>query len=137
MGQLLLVPAKKGPSIIMLLSTLFVFTICVSSGLARIEVEVSRTEVAGSRFFFGLFCCPSVKTRCQTACAGRACSTQCGGKCGLFNLNTCGPYTCSAISNACTSGAVTTPATTTAVKTAAAATTIVAASTAAGTTTAA
>merc|ERR1711915_1137242 len=71
--------------------------------------NVSGTsETSLSRFFFGFICCPSVLNRCQVACASKQCSQQCGGKCGIFNLNNCGPYTCRDLSNACFSGVVTT-----------------------------
>merc|ERR1719309_463579 len=96
---------------------LVTFLIIISNGAHSIrDREASTIELADSRFFFGIFCCPSVRGKCQVACGSRTCSSQCGGKCGLFNLNNCGPYTCSSISNACNSPTTpTTPAATTAV----------------------
>merc|ERR1712236_40621 len=56
------------------------------------------------------FCCGDVATKCAVGCAGKYCSIQCSGTCGIFGT-TCS-YTCSQVTNACSS-ATTTAATTT------------------------
>merc|ERR1711915_283636 len=56
------------------------------------------------------FCCGDVATKCAVGCAGKDCSIQCSGTCGIFGT-TCS-YTCSQVTNACSS-ATTTAATTT------------------------
>merc|ERR1711973_584674 len=59
------------------------------------------------------FCCGSVTTKCAQGCAGKSCDIQCSGTCGILNSQ-CGPYTCSAVTNACVSSSSdTTTATTT------------------------
>merc|ERR1711936_37648 len=67
----------------------------VSCNLAVSHIEVSRTW---SRQL-GL-CCGQVRTKCATGCANALCTVQCSGTCGLLNTS-CGPYTCSSVSNAC------------------------------------
>merc|ERR1712228_1137422 len=60
------------------------------------------------------FCCGDVATKCAVGCAGKDCSIRCSGTCGIFGT-TCS-YTCSQVTNACSS-ATTTAATTTAATT--------------------
>merc|ERR1712215_143950 len=67
----------------------------VSSNLAVSHIEVSSTW---SRQL-GL-CCGQVRTKCAAGCANALCTVQCSGTCGLLNTS-CGPYTCSSVSNAC------------------------------------
>merc|ERR1711874_643293 len=59
------------------------------------------------------FCCGTVTTKCAQGCAGKSCDIQCSGTCGILNSQ-CGPYTCSAVTNACVSSSATTAAATTA-----------------------
>merc|ERR1711892_201613 len=84
----------------------------------------------------GQLCCSTAQSKCATACAGKSCDLSCSSDstCCLFgNCATCGPYTCSQLSNACTATSSDTTAaeattaeavTTEAVTTAAAATTV-------------
>merc|ERR1712236_168435 len=57
------------------------------------------------------FCCGDVATKCAVGCAGKDCSIQCSGTCGIFGT-TCS-YTCSQVTNACSATTTTTAATTT------------------------
>merc|ERR1711892_455562 len=53
----------------------------------------------------GQLCCSTAQSKCATACAGKSCDLSCSSDstCCLFgNCATCGPYTCSQLSNACT-----------------------------------
>merc|ERR1712029_1305570 len=59
------------------------------------------------------FCCGEVTRKCAIGCAGKSCDIQCSGTCGILNSQ-CGPYTCSAVTNACVSSSATTAAATTA-----------------------
>jgi len=84
---------------------------------ADLEVKVSRSDVnraANDRYF----CCLIAQTQCTTLCAGQSCDATCKGTCGLFNLITCGPYTCSAIAASTCTTTTTTPTTTTTAPTA-------------------
>merc|ERR1711994_1041181 len=54
------------------------------------------------------FCCGDVANKCAVGCAGKDCSIQCSGTCGIFST-TCS-YTCSSVTNACTSTSATTTA---------------------------
>merc|ERR1712215_216130 len=55
------------------------------------------------------YCCGQVRTKCAAGCADAAYNVQCSGRCGLLNT-LCGPYTCSSVTNACTSeGSTPTP----------------------------
>merc|ERR1712002_160593 len=56
------------------------------------------------------FCCGEVTTKCAQGCAGKSCDIQCSGTCGFLNSQ-CGPYTCSAVTNACVSSSDTAPTT--------------------------
>merc|ERR1711872_447321 len=58
------------------------------------------------------FCCGDVATRCAVGCAGKDCSIQCSGTCGIFGT-TCS-YTCSQVTNACSSATTAAATTTTA-----------------------
>merc|ERR1712183_255472 len=98
----------------------------VASSLAGGQIQVSKSS---SRQL--AVCCGTVTSKCATGCAGKSCDIQCSGRCGILNTK-CGPYKCSAVSNACTSSSATAAATTTAATTAAA--TTAAATTAAATT---
>merc|ERR1711892_457767 len=73
----------------------------------------------------GQLCCSTAQSKCATACAGKSCDLSCSSDstCCLFgNCATCGPYTCSQLSNACTAtSSDTTVAATTAADTTAAA----------------
>merc|ERR1711892_1199371 len=108
----------------------------VASSLAGGQIQVSKSW---SRQL--ALCCGTVTSKCATGCAGKSCDIQCSGRCGILNT-LCGPYKCSAVTNACTSSsantaaAATTAAATTAAPTTAGATTA-AATTAAATTAAA
>merc|ERR1712228_902357 len=57
------------------------------------------------------FCCGDVATKCAVGCAGKDCSIQCSGTCGIFGT-TCS-YTCSQVTNACSSATTTTTGATT------------------------
>merc|ERR1712183_103850 len=106
----------------------------VASSLAVKEIQVSKSW---SRQL--AVCCGTVTSKCATGCAGKSCDIQCSGRCGILNTK-CGPYKCSAVSNACTSSSATAAATTVAATTVAATTTAAAttaATTAAATTAAA
>merc|ERR1711872_89299 len=61
------------------------------------------------------FCCGDVATRCAVGCAGKDCSIQCSGTCGIFGT-TCS-YTCSQVTNACSSATTAAATTTTAAAT--------------------
>merc|ERR1712123_2966 len=87
----------------------------------------------------GQLCCSTAQSKCATACAGKSCDLSCSSDstCCLFgNCATCGPYTCSQLSNACTAtSSDTTVAATTAAEATTAAATTEAVTTAAATTT--
>merc|ERR1712123_427347 len=87
----------------------------LAGGLAAVEMEVAKS---GSRQL--ALCCGTVTSKCAAGCAGKSCDIQCSGRCGILNT-LCGPYKCSAVTNACTSSSATTAAaaTTAAVTTAA------------------
>merc|ERR1711892_639483 len=90
----------------------------VASSLAGGQIQVSKSS---SRQL--ALCCGTVTSKCATGCAGKSCDIQCSGRCGILNT-LCGPYKCSAVTNACTSSSATTAAAgTTAAATTAAATT--------------
>ena len=78
---------------------------------ADLEVTVSRSDLnraANDRYF----CCLIAQASCTSQCSGQSCTATCTGKCGLFGLITCGPYTCSAIaSSTCTTTTTTTTTT--------------------------
>merc|ERR1712123_12161 len=78
----------------------------LAGGLAAVEMEVARS---GSRQL--ALCCGTVTSKCATGCAGKSCDIQCSGRCGILNT-LCGPYKCSAVTNACTSSSATTAAAT-------------------------
>merc|ERR1712128_35067 len=113
----------SGDSILLTMNYLALPFLClmVASSLAGGQIQVSKSW---SRQL--AVCCGTVTSKCATGCAGKSCDIQCSGRCGILNTK-CGPYKCSAVSNACTSSSATT----------AAAATTVAATTAAATTAAA
>merc|ERR1712042_405868 len=61
------------------------------------------------------FCCGDVATRCAVGCAGKDCNIRCSGTCGIFGT-TCS-YTCSQVTNACSSATTAAATTTTAAAT--------------------
>merc|ERR1712198_609721 len=89
----------------------------------------------------GQLCCGNAQSKCTMACAGKSCDLQCSSAsscCLLGNCPTCGPYTCRALTNACTESSSATTITTTAAATTTAAvttTTAVVTTTTAATTT--
>merc|ERR1719283_331801 len=85
-------------------------------------LPTKNIEVANSSLRQLGFCCVSVTSKCAQGCAGKSCDIQCSGTCGILNSQ-CGPYKCSAVTNACVSSSATTAAATTAAATTAAATT--------------
>merc|ERR1712198_16661 len=72
-----------------------------------INVQLSESELDGAD---RLFCCGLVQSKCVRACAGRSCSLKCQGFCGPFNSK-CGPYQCSAVTNACSPSTTGSPST--------------------------
>merc|ERR1711915_1160117 len=85
--------------------SIFLTLFSIIPGLFSNSIAVSKS----SNRQFG-FCCGDVATKCAVGCAGKDCSIQCSGTCGIFGT-TCS-YTCSQVTNACSS-ATTTAATTT------------------------
>merc|ERR1719295_1426918 len=103
-----------------------IYFIClVSLGASSILVSKSSSRQLA-------FCCGDVANKCAVGCAGKDCSIQCSGTCGIFS-STCS-YTCSSVTNACTSSSATT---TEAASTAAATDSVAASTTAAAMTSAA
>merc|ERR1712025_1045011 len=81
---------------------LFLLSMTVSSDLINVQLADSELDGTADR----LFCCGLVQSKCARACAGRSCSLKCQGNCGPFNSK-CGPYQCSAVTNACSSSSTT------------------------------
>merc|ERR1712071_453052 len=79
---------------------------------AQLEVTVQKSDF--NRAVQDRFFCLIAQNMCRSQCASQDCAATCTGRCGLFGLFTCGPYTCSAIaSSTCTTTTTTTPTTTT------------------------
>merc|ERR1719370_1030914 len=91
----------KGFTMPFLLLVLSLLSIVASSDI--IDVQLAESELDGAD---RLFCCGLVQSKCARACAGRSCSLKCQGNCGPFNSK-CGPYQCSAVTNACSSSSTT------------------------------
>jgi len=77
-------------------------SLTASSDVINVQIEDSELDNTADR----LFCCGLVQSKCARACAGRSCSLKCQGYCGPFNSK-CGPYQCSAVTNACSSSSTT------------------------------
>merc|ERR1719187_1969793 len=73
------------------------FGLALVAAVAANDIEV---EVSPSDRLFGLLCCNGVRSQCVLACAGQSCTRTCTGRCGIF-MSTCGPYTCSTLTTAC------------------------------------
>merc|ERR1712142_1022717 len=87
--------------------------------VTALPTKEQNFEVANTSMRQLGFCCGSVTTKCAQGCAGKSCDIQCSGTCGILNSQ-CGPYKCSAVTNACVSSSATTAAATTAAATTAA-----------------
>merc|ERR1712035_153314 len=76
---------------------------CVALSSAESELLVTVTKADFNRATMDRFCCLIAQSQCTTQCAGQDCAATCTGRCGIFGLVTCGPYTCSGIApNTCT-----------------------------------
>merc|ERR1712029_505475 len=89
-----------------IMNYLALFVVCFAT-LANSSIMVPKS----SNRQLG-FCCGDVASKCAVGCAGKDCSIRCSGTCGIFGT-TCS-YTCSQVTNACSSATSTATTTTTA-----------------------
>merc|ERR1712142_1424554 len=129
MGQFFKLPQAKTSSS---MNSYLALSLACLLTVTALPTKEQHFEVANTSMRQLGFCCGSVTTKCAQGCAGKSCDIRCSGTCGILNSQ-CGPYKCSAVTNACVSSSATTAAATTAAATTAAATTV-AATTAAATT---
>merc|ERR1712106_1099092 len=103
MGHFSKLPSAKTTTAMKYLALSLVCLMTVSA------LPTKNIEVANSSLRQLGFCCGTVTSKCAQGCAGKSCDIQCSGTCGILN-SVCGPYTCSAVTNACITSSATTAA---------------------------